>query len=86
MNAPRYITSFQVQNSQSKGLNISLGCEGNGTMRLCFQDTAELGQDSNYINESAFPNSGLMAHGKYSMWLSMFGRLVKQPLEDDEIG
>lgn len=85
MKAPRYITSFQVQNSQPDGLNISLGCEGNGTMRLCFQDTAELGQDSNYINESAFPNSGMMAHGKYSMWLSMFGRLVR-PLEDDEIG
>ena len=83
---PRYITSIQIQNLQTDQLNISLGFEKNGSMRLCFQDTAELGQDSNYINETAFPNSGLMAHGKYSMWLSMFGRHIRQSFEDDDPG
>ncbi len=83
---PRYIASIQIQNQQTDQLNISLGFEKNGAMRLCLQDTAELGQDSNYINETSFPNSGLMSHGKYSMWLSMFGRHIKQSFEDDDSG
>jgi hypothetical protein len=62
----------------------SLGFEKNGNRRLCFQDTAELGQDSNYINQDSFPNSGLMVHGKYTMWLSMFGRHIQA--FDDELG
>ncbi len=80
---PRYISSFKIKNLQKK--DISLGFEKNGAIRLYFQDTAELEQDSNYINETAYPNSGLMVHGKYSMWLSMFSRHVKQSFEDDEI-
>ncbi len=86
MKAIRYITSVQIQNQQAKDINISLGFEKDGAMRLCFQDTAELGQDSNYINETSFPNSGLISYGKYSMWLSMFGRHVRQFFDDDEIG
>ncbi len=84
MKAIRYITSIRIQNPQVKDLSVSLGFEKNGVMRLCFQDTVELGQDSNYINETAFPNSGLMSHGKYSMWLSMFTRHVSQSFDDDE--
>lgn len=83
---PRYITSIQIQNQQTKDLNISLGFEKNGAMRLCFQDTAEMGLDSRYINENSFPNSGLISYGKYSMWLSMFTRHVRQSFDDDEIG
>ncbi len=84
MKAIWYITSVRIQNPQAKDLNISLGFEKNGAMRLCFQDTVELGQDSNYINETSFPNSGLMLHGKYSMWLSMFTRHISQFLDDDD--
>ncbi len=84
MKALRYITSVQIQNQKAEFLNISLGFEKNGAMRLCFQDAAELGQDSGYINETSFPNSGLIAQGKYSMWLSMFTRHVR--LCDDEPG
>jgi hypothetical protein len=54
-------------------------------MRLCFQDTAELKQDSNYIDETAYHNTGLIVYGMCSMWLSMFSRHVKQSFEDDEI-
>ncbi len=88
MKVIRYITSVQVQNQKRDLLNISLGFEKNGAIRLCLQDTAELGQDSNYINETSFPNSGLMSQGKYAMWLSMFGRHVnvRQTFEDDETG
>jgi hypothetical protein len=82
----KYITSVQIQNQYTKQLNISLGFEKNGAMRLCLGDTVELGQDSTYINETSFPNSGLMAHGKYRMWLSMFGRHVKRSFEDDDSG
>lgn len=82
MKVIRYITSVQIQNPKTEHLNISLGFEKSGAMRLYFQDTAELGQDSNYINETSFPNSGLLAHGKYSMWLSMFSRHVRQSFED----
>lgn len=85
-NIPRYITSFQIQNQQTDRLNISLGSEKNGALRLFFGDTAELGQDSTYINETSFPNSGLMTRGKYSMWLSMFARHIKQSIEDDGLG
>jgi hypothetical protein len=83
---PRYITSVQIQNHQTEYLSISLGFEKNGVMRLCFQDTVELGQDSNYINETAFPNSGLIAHGMYTMWLSMFSRhlRLRQILEEKD--
>ena len=84
MRALRYITSVQIQNQNAELLNISLGFEKNGAMRLYFQDAAELGQDSGYINETSFPNSGLMAQGKYSMWLSMFTRHAR--LYDDEPG
>ncbi|MDD5473107.1 MAG: hypothetical protein PHU34_03055 [Candidatus Methanoperedens sp.] len=85
-NIPRYITSFQIQNQQTDRLNISLGSEKNGALRLFFGDAAELGQDSNYINDSSFPNSGLMTSGKYSMWLSMFARHIKRSIEDEEFG
>jgi len=44
------------------------GFEKNGTMMLNFQDTAELEQDSSYLNEAAYPNSAIMAYGKYAMW------------------
>ncbi|MFZ2412109.1 MAG: hypothetical protein WAW23_11095 [Candidatus Methanoperedens sp.] len=81
---PKYIASVQIKNQQAEQLNISLGFEKNGNIRLCFQDTAELGQDSNYINQDSFPNSGLMVHGKYTMWLSMFGRHIQA--FDDELG
>ncbi|MCZ7356895.1 MAG: hypothetical protein O8C66_14445 [Candidatus Methanoperedens sp.] len=80
----KYITSFQIQSQETKHINISLGFERNGSIGLYFQDTAELGQDSNYINETSFPNSGLLASGKYSLWLSMFSRHVKMSFEDDE--
>ena len=81
---PKYITSFQIQNQKTDILNISLGSEKNGALRLFFGDTAELGQDSVYVNEISFPNSGLMSHGKYSMWLSMFTRHINQPVEPVE--
>jgi len=80
---PKYITSIQIQANEAGNLNISLGFEKNGAMILNFQDTAELEQDSKYINEAAYPNSAIMTHGKYAMWLSMFTRHV-QPCNDDE--
>ncbi len=80
---PKYVTSIQIQTNEAGNLNISLGFEKNGAMILNFQDTAELDQDSKYINEAAYPNSAIMAHGKYAMWLSMFTRHV-QPCNDDE--
>lgn len=82
---PRYFTSVKISNQQTDYLNMSLGFEKNGAMRLYFQDTAELEQDSNYINETAYPNTGLIVYGMYSMWLSMFSRHVKQSFEVDEI-
>ena len=78
---PKYITSIQLQANETKNINISLGFEKNGTMMLNFQDTAELEQDSTYLNEAAYPNSAVMVYGKYSMWLSMFTRHVK-PYDD----
>ena len=74
---PKYITSIQIQPNETKNINISLGFEKNGAMMLNFQDTAELEQDSSYLNEAAYPNSAVMVYGKYSMWLSMFTRHVK---------
>jgi hypothetical protein len=71
---PRYVTSIQIQKKESEHHNISIGFEQNGDMRLCFQDTAELGQNSTHINEASFPNSGILVHGMYSMWLSIFSR------------
>ncbi len=82
---PRYFSSVKIKNQQKEYQDMSLGFEKNGAMRLYFQDTAELEQDSNYINETAYPNSGLMVYGMYSMWVSMFSRHVKQSFEDDEI-
>lgn len=81
---PKYITSIQIQADETKNINISLGFEKNGAMMLNFQDTAELGQDSTYMNETAYPNSAIMAYGKYAMWLSMFTRHV-QPCNDDQL-
>ncbi|HEY9246975.1 MAG TPA: hypothetical protein VIO11_09030 [Candidatus Methanoperedens sp.] len=78
----RYITSVPIHNQQTDHINISLGCEKNGAIGLYFQDTAELGQDSSYINDSSFPNSGLLACGKYSLWLSMFSRHIPTMVED----
>ena len=81
---PKYITSIQIQANESRNINISLGFEKNGAMMLNFQDTAELEQDSSYINEAAYPNSAIMTHGKYAMWISMFTRHVK-PCIDDQL-
>lgn len=81
--APKYITSIQIQANEAKNINVSLGFEKNGTMMVNFQDTAELEQDSSYINDDAYPNSASQAHGKYAMWLSMFTRHLK-PCIDDE--
>jgi hypothetical protein len=80
---PKYITSIQIQADETKNINVSLGFEKNGTMMLNFQDTAELEQDSSYLNEAAYPNSAIMVYGKYAMWLSMFTRHVK-PCNDDQ--
>jgi hypothetical protein len=80
---PRYITSVMIQNNV-KDLGVSLGYEKNGTMRMYFQDPAELGLDSTYINERSFPNSGLIEYGKYSMWTSMFTRHFKKTVIEDE--
>jgi len=80
---PKYITSIQIQANEPGNLNISLGCEKNGAMIVNYQDTSELDQDSRYINEAAYPNSAIMTHGKYAMWLSMFTRHV-QPCNDDQ--
>jgi len=70
----KYVTSVRIQTKENNHHNISIGLERNGDMRLCFQDTAELGQNSTYINEASFPNSGILVHGMYSMWLSIFTR------------
>ncbi|MCE8426515.1 MAG: hypothetical protein J5U17_12150 [Candidatus Methanoperedens sp.] len=80
----KYITSVPVQNQRRERMKISLGSEKNGVLGLYFQDTSELGQDSAYINEESFPNSGLMAWGKYSLWLSMFSRHVQIDFDDSE--
>ncbi len=63
-------------------MNISLGFDETGKIGLYCGDTAELGQDSGYINKDSFPNSGLMSCGKYSMWLSMFSRHITTSFED----
>jgi len=81
---PKYITSIQIQANETRNINVSLVFEKNGAMMLNFQDTAELGQDSSYINEAAYPNSAIMVYGKYAMWLSMFTRHVK-PYNDDQL-
>jgi hypothetical protein len=70
----KYVTSVQLQTKENDRNNISIGFERNGAMRLCFQDTAQMGQNSTYINEASFPNSGILVHGMYSMWLSIFTR------------
>lgn len=80
----RYVTSIQIQQKESEHHNISIGFERNGAMRLCCQDTAELGQNSTYINEASFPNSGILVHGMYSMWLSIFTRHLPH-ISGDEI-
>lgn len=81
---PKYITSVPVENQRTEHMNISLGLEKNGEMGVYFQDTAELGQDSKYINEVSYPNSGLIALGKCSLWLSMFSRHVQAVIDDSE--
>lgn len=60
---PKYITSIQIQANEMRNINISLGFEKNGAMMLNFQDTAELEQDSSYLNEAAYPNSAVMVYG-----------------------
>jgi hypothetical protein len=80
-NIPRYIASVPVQNPETEQMNISLGFDEKGKIGIYFGDTAELGQDSSYINNDSFPNCGLMASGKYSMWLSMFSRHIKNSCE-----
>ena len=79
---PKYITSVHIQNLQTDQMNISLGFEKNGAMGLYMSDASELGQDSGYINEQSFPNSGLLVHGIYSMWVSMFTRHVNTISDD----
>jgi hypothetical protein len=71
---PGYVTSVHIQKKESEHHNISIGFERNGAMRLCFQDTAELGQNSTYINDASSPNCGILVYGIYSMWLSIFTR------------
>ncbi|MCX9085277.1 MAG: hypothetical protein OIN87_10845 [Candidatus Methanoperedens sp.] len=70
----KYVTSIQMKTKENDRHNISIGFERNGAMRLCFQDSAQMGQNSTYINEASFPNSGILVHGLYSMWLSIFTR------------
>ncbi len=84
-NIPRYIASVPVQNTETEQMNVSLGFDKNGKIGVYFGDTAELGQDSSYINNDSFPNSGLLASGKYSMWLSMFSRHIQNSRKDYEI-
>jgi len=80
---PRYIASIPVQNPETEQMNISLGFDETGKIGLFCGDTAELGQDSSYLNKNSFPNSGLLSCGKYSMWLSMFSRHITPQFEDD---
>ena len=80
---PRYIASVAVQNQQTEFMKISLGFDKSGKIGIYFGDTSELGQDSNYINEQSFPNSGMLAMGKYTMWISMFSRHINMACEDD---
>jgi hypothetical protein len=82
-NIPRYISSITVQNPETEQMNISLGFDETGKIGLYCGDTSELGQDSSYINKDSFPNSGLLACGKYSMWLSMFTRHIISSFEDN---
>ena len=82
---PRYIASVPVQNAETEQMNISLGFDETGKIGVYFGDTAELGQDSSYINKDSFPNCGQLASGKYSMWISMFSRHIKNSSEYDEL-
>ena len=79
---PKYISSVPIQNQKTQHMKISLGSDKSGTIGLYFGDTSELDQDSNYINEEAFPNSGIIANGKYTMWVSMFTRHMISEDED----
>lgn len=79
---PKYITSIRIQPEDAKNINISIGFEKDGAMMVNFQDTAALEQDSTYINDDAYPNSAIMAHGKYEMWISMFTRHVTPCIDD----
>ena len=80
----KYITSVRVGDRGNDQINVSLGFEKNGSIGMYLQDTAELDQDSTYINEIAFPNSGLLATGKYSLWISMFSRHIQTCMADDD--
>ena len=79
---PKYISSVPIENQQTQYMKISLGSDKSGTIGLYFGDTSELDQDSKYINEESFPNSGFIAHGKYTMWVSMFTRHITCDDED----
>ena len=81
----RYITSVPIQNQMTEHMSIFLGFDKNGKIELHFGDTSELEQDSKYINEESFPNSGLLASGKYSLWLSMFSRHIRTAIDDDSL-
>lgn len=80
---PKYITSIRIETNGTEYISISVGFEKNGVMRLNFQDTARLDQDSRYIYEAAYPNSGIIASGKYELWLSMFTRNIKPSIDDE---
>lgn len=69
--------------SKAKEKNISFGYEKNGRMRLYFHDAVELGLDSTYINETSFPNRGLIEQDKYSLWTSIFTRHFKKTFDDE---
>lgn len=81
---PKYIASVQIQNMQTKQMNVSLGFGKNGAMGLYMGDTSELDLDDRYINEHSFPNSGFLVYGMYSMWVSMFARQVSPISEDSD--
>ncbi len=76
MTIPKYITSVILQNIHSKHTDLFLGLEEDGTVKLYHGDNTELGQDEHYLNEMSFPNSGLLVHGKYSMWFSFFSKYI----------
>ncbi len=84
-NIPRYISSVLVNNPENEQMNISLGFDEKGKIGVYFGDTAEMCQDSSYINNDSYPNCGLKASGKYSMWLSMFSRYIQNSCKDYEI-
>jgi len=75
---PRYVTSIQIQKNEHEHRNISIGFERNGAMRLCFQDTAELGQNSTYMNEASFRDRYI------SCWCN-YGNCMKSNIDSEFI-